>query len=553
MKRLLLVLCLLFQAAAWAKAPASLADVRFQLRDGDFQQCGQPATLATNGQRDFDVAQVRAGHHYCLASQFEMAAAPEANQVLFISALAASELYLDGVRVGTNGVAGTDAGTEIPGQIDYSASLTPDQLRPGKHQLQLKLSTYHGATGLRQQFYDLSILDQAGARAAHGPKYVLALMLAGALALVAFMFAGLTLFYQRASHWIVFLFLCLAASVLLMVEVWRNVAGYGYPLHIVRLNLVLLLGWMISVLLPLYFLMAFRFRQVLPITASLALAMTAPALLCPYYDAKSAYMFLISLVASAVINVIAFRRGLGGSKTGLIVVFLSIAVFLAPGQDFSETGFALVVCFLLLSILVQMVTQFTRDREKAALATQLENQLLRRSLQPHFLMNSLALVGELVHQSPAQAQEFIEALGGEFRMLSDFAQRRTIALSEELGLCRNYLAIMSARLQIACRLHVSGNAAAIALPPAILLTTLENAFSHNKYRQDADFTLHIAAAPGTSALTLLMPLANRRVHAGTGTGSNYIRQSLAEVFGGKAHYSAGPEDNFWRVRLELPA
>lgn len=168
-------------------------------------------------------------------------------------------------------------------------------------------------------------------------------------------------------------------------------------------------------------------------------------------------------------------------------------------------------------------------------------------------MNSLSLISELNAQSPQSAETFIEALGAELRMLNEFAQQPSIALTQELALCENYLSIMGTRLQQPCSLQLDGEAAGITVPPAMLLTALENAFSHNRYRHGAVFILRIAQHAQTQVLTLILPAGEARPHAGGGVGEQYIRASLQAVFGDAAQYASEQQPTGWRLTFTLPA
>lgn len=547
MKRLMLLCCLLLLAPVSAAASVSLAGLPFQQSAGAFAQCGKAASGPSG---PFFLARLRAGQFHCLQTTFTIVRQPQRAQRLVISALASSELYLDGVRVGMNGVPASTGAAEIEGLVDYDAALMPEQLAAGPHQLVLKLSTWHGSDRIRNQFYALSIEDAVP----NAAEMLLPLMLAGALALVALLFLGLLLFYQRKAQWTVFFLLCVSASLLLLAEAWRGLAGYPYGLHLERLLAVNLLTSVFALLLPAYFLVAYDVARKKATLLVLTLAIIIAASAQPHFDAKAALMFIVALVASAAINLLAYRRGAAGSRAGLAVALLSLGVMLVPGLGFfAAAGFALVVFLLLFAILAQLLRQFIGDRQKAALASRLENQLLRKSLQPHFLMNSLSLIGELVHQSPVQAEQFIEALGREFRMLGEYASQVTIPLSRELELCHNYLSIMSVRLQQRCTLQVRGDAGTLAVPPAVLLTCLENAFSHNKYREDLVFDLQIGRNGAKATLTLAMPLASPRPHDGGGTGSSYISNSLREAFSGAASYQGAARDSAWLVTIGLPA
>lgn len=397
--------------------------------------------------------------------------------------------------------------------------------------------------------HELSLQDESSLRSGAFASLP-AVLLAGALALAALLFAGLIAFYQHSAKWCVFLLLCMTACSLLLVEAWRGLANYTYGWHLLRLWGVTALSAAFALLLPAYYLLAAGVRRLLPVLGLLALALLAAVLAVPWFDGQAALMFIIALLVSVGVNLLAWRHGREGALAGVVVSFLSIGVFVLQGLDFARTGFALVVCLLLSTILVQLLRRFVSERDRAALATRFENQLLRKSLQPHFLMNALSLIGELVHQSPQRAESYVEALGREFRMLGEYAHRSTIALDEELALCRNYLDIMSTRYQQRFTLDVHGAAGALLLPPAVLLTCLENAFSHNRYRRDVVFTLHIDTHDGS--LRLSAPQAHTRAHEGGGTGLDYIRQSLAEAFGGGAAYVAEHRDGVWVSIFTLP-
>ena len=547
MRRLFLLCCLLVLVPLRAADGMALDGLRFEEVNGPFADCGQ---VAVGAGTPFAFEQLRARQFHCLRAQFTVPRQPDRPQRLLLSMLAASEIYLDGVRVGANGVPADSAQAEQQGLIDYHVMLAPDQLAVGRHELVLKLSTWHGSDRIRQQFYQLSMDDVAPGAAVK----VLPLMLAGALALVALLFLALLVSYQRNARWGVFSALCAAASLLLVVEAWRGVAGYAYGHHLARLLVVQLLTAVFGLLLPLYFLVAYQLRRKLLGMSLLALVMAGIASSGMPFDAMAALIFSVALLASLGINVLAWRRGISGSRAGLAVAFAALALWLVPGTGFfSEAGFALVVFLLLFAILGQLLRRFILDREKAMLASRLEIQLLRKSLQPHFLMNSLSLVGELVHHSPAQAEQFIEALGREFRMLGDYASHVTIPLARELELCHNYLAIMGMRLQRSCVLQVRGEPGALCLPPAVLLTCLENAFSHNRYRDDLAFDFSIECGEGHATLALAMPLADGRKHQGSGTGSTYILNSLREAFAGMASFDCGQSDGMWRATIRVPA
>ncbi|MFZ4876712.1 histidine kinase [Janthinobacterium sp. Mn2066] len=537
----LLLCCLALASPAMARSPAMALD------DG-WRSCGAPPSATASLHNLLKRQQL-----LCLERELVLPATPQSPQVLVLSALAASTLWLDGLQIAGNGQPAAQAAGEIAGQIDLVVPLAPAQLAQGTHHLRLLLSTQQVPARLDAPFYGVFLQDQQAYQAAQAWRTLLPLLLAGALASVSLLFFALNLLYQRRLHWVVFTALCLAASLLLVAETWRSLAGYAYPLHSVRLHAINLLTWLFAALLPLYFFCAYHRRHWL-LAAALILAGVAVAGALPaHFDNQCRSMFVTGLMLSLFLNLAALWRRLPGSRAGTAIALVSCAMYQLAGNGFAEGGFALVVCFLLLPLCFQLLSQLMRDRQKAARASQLENQLLRKSLQPHFLMNSLSLISELNAQSPQAAEDFIVALGAGFRMLNDYAQQPSIALAQELALCHNYLAIMSTRLQQPCILETEGDTSAIIVPPATLLTALENAFSHHRYRQGATFRLEIERNGHTDILRLLLPAGESRPHAGSGIGERYIRSSLQAVFGRHARYDITLQPGGRQLTLTLPA
>ena len=112
-------------------------------------------------------------------------------------------------------------------------------------------------------------------------------------------------------------------------------------------------------------------------------------------------------------------------------------------------------------------------------SSRLEAELLKRSLQPHFVMNSPdRLWRSGSREEPAVAVEMIEALSEELRLLGDIAPRRSIPLADELRLCRAHLTVMSRRKGIDYRLTEEGVDPSGEIPPAVVHTLVENAITH---------------------------------------------------------------------------
>ena len=158
-------------------------------------------------------------------------------------------------------------------------------------------------------------------------------------------------------------------------------------------------------------------------------------------------MFIIMLSLSLGITLWAVRKKKEGSRLALAGVGVCVALLVTDSEAFLEYYFfpafgVLIVC-LLASLSLQSKKQ-RRQHEKALVnAARLEIELLKKNIQPHFLMNTLTSVMEWIEEDPTTGVKFIEALADEFRILSEVSGKKLIPVSQEIELCRSHLEIMS--------------------------------------------------------------------------------------------------------------
>src|SRR5262249_47651749 len=119
-----------------------------------------------------------------------------------------------------------------------------------------------------------------------------------------------------------------------------------------------------------------------------------------------------------------------------------------------------------------------KAREVQLAAARLEIELLKKNIQPHFLLNTLATLVEVIEREPKTAVTPIQALAGEFRILARVSGEKLIPLAQEIELCRAHLDVMSLRKGAACALRVTGARDDDPVPPALIHTLVENGLTH---------------------------------------------------------------------------
>lgn len=165
-----------------------------------------------------------------------------------------------------------------------------------------------------------------------------------------------------------------------------------------------------------------------------------------------------------------------------LIVVAAVAVL-----DHDTSGAASLLTLAALACILfadQVLTMRRNERElniRRIREADLELALRRRSMAPHFLLNTLNGMAELVETDPPRAVAMIEILGHTFRTLAKAADRPLIDLSDEIRLCRAHVDLMSFRSDIHLTFDVIGRPDGLATPPGALLTLVENAFAHGRY------------------------------------------------------------------------
>ena len=477
---------------------------------------------------------------------------------LTLGVLAAWEAWWDGVPLGRNGQPGANADSEVPGRVDVLLPLSPEGATPGSHVLTLRLSSHHLGFQPVGILHEARVGDAAVLARARLQSLLPALCTLGALVLMGLHHLVRATSGPRRTTALLLGLACLAAAALVLLEGWRGVHAYLYPLQIVRLRLLLAAVLAVSLLLPAALAVAFDTPGRRWLVAGLSGGLLAIAWM-PGFDARGLSALVLCLAVSLGLAVAAVRRRKPGARGVLACVLFAGVLLVRDPENFQGRGFFIAFGVLLLAVSVVHARQVRLQEERLSQALRaterLQLDLLSRSLQPHFLMNTLAALTETVETAPTRAVHFIETLGEVYRHLVGMSGARTVALSRELELCRAYLALMSFRQGTRFELDVRGAPDLDAtVPPALFHTLLENAFSHNRYVQPATFRLEGERTPGRRGYRLVAPrgAGEARAVMGEGTGTRYVAARLEEAFPGAWRMEAGPQEEGWTTRVEVP-
>ena len=195
-----------------------------------------------------------------------------------------------------------------------------------------------------------------------------------------------------------------------------------------------------------------------------------------------------------------------------------------------------------------------RDASTKADVANLERRLteaqmatLQAQVEPHFLFNTLALIGQLIETDPKEAARvhghLIEYLRASLPQMRS-AQGAGGTLGKQVELSRAYLAIMQARMKerLAVRFDVPDFLGSAPFPPMMLQTLIENAIKHGLEPKIAGGTVTVRAR--VEGATLHVDVCDDGVgfnpHAGNGVGLANIRERLALLYGKNAELVIEP-------------
>ncbi|EGG98791.1 Autolysin sensor kinase [gamma proteobacterium IMCC2047] len=168
--------------------------------------------------------------------------------------------------------------------------------------------------------------------------------------------------------------------------------------------------------------------------------------------------------------------------------FSMLAEWAMAGADFSRFEIQINGYDLLRNLLVSLVMSGMalryfyvqaqlRQQERSELRARI--QALQSRINPHFLFNSMNSIASLISIDPDAAEQAVEDLCELFRA-SLCETTKPVALSQELELCRRYMAIeqlrLGERLQVDWQLNELPEQA--TLPLLTLQPVLENAVYH---------------------------------------------------------------------------
>ena len=460
------------------------------------------------------------------------------------------ELYWNGTLMGRNGAPGATAVEEQPGRITAEVYIPPQLIRSRDNALAFRVSANHSWLRLSAPIQIITFGEYGVAVEVTPGGGALALLAGGPLLLGALYFAAMFLLDRHDRASLLLSLLALAVLGQLLSESVRAFTAYPYPLHATRLVAILGFAGSSSLLL-----VAYVTRQLAPrlLRAALLLCLVVLVIISATvagFDGKTILTLFAGLTIALVAALVGAFNGAAGARFTALVLAAVIGVLLLSFTVFVDLSYYIVATALLLFLFVRQAALLRTTQLRAI---QLELDLLKRKIQPHFLMNTLTALSEWIESSPPTGVRMIEALAAEFRAVAAMSDATLIPMRQELDLCKHHLEVMGFCGNQTFELRDDGVNPQGMVPPAVFHTLLENALTHNRYTAGAIFTLSERTEKTERIYTLRSPLAGEAPAASSGgTGHAYVRARLRAAFGERWRFESRSVDGEWRDVVAVP-
>ncbi|MEQ9286563.1 MAG: histidine kinase [Cyclobacteriaceae bacterium] len=551
----LLLIGILLLSTSCGQAPEVFKEHQTVYQIGDNPTWAKKVLNDGNWERRMEL--IPEGEIFWSRTRIDILKAPEELRPygLQIDAYGEYEIFWDGVMIGKNGNPGQEAELPPEGELWITYSIPTHLATEGEHVLALRLSNYYFPDHVGQ--YEIEIADYEDLLTDMLIKTSYMHVFAGAFLIVSIYFLFLFLNNRKEYPTLIFSVCCFFICGLVLIVFSKDYVSIHYSVHVIRLQILnsFLLG--ISFLIPYYFSMQFPYAR-----RRLSLILYAVLLIFFWiisdhaFNYKTVGMVLSMLIFSFGIVTYGAYKHARGARLVLVTLLMSIVVFLASGFVVSlYTGLGLILLGMLYLLALNIKDQRLAYESSLVQSTRLRLELLKKNIQPHFLMNTLTSLIDWVEESPKKGVLFIEALAKEFDLFNQIEDQTLIPIAQEIALCRAHIEIMEYRKEINYCWEEEGIDIEQTIPPGTLHTLLENGITHSLplegnsikfklvYESNSDYKCYTFLTFATGV--------RQATSREEGTGLRYIKARLTESYQSKWDFVSEPTDHGWKSVIKI--
>lgn len=465
------------------------------------------------------------------------------------------EVFWDGVLIGKNGNPGQEETRSPEGEMLATFIIPPHLTEKGEHLLAIRASVYHfpNHVGMR---VDIANYDDLLTERLIETSYMH--IFAGGFLIASIYFLFLFLGDKKKYRTLIFSICCFLFFLLNLAEFITTYVPIHYRHHAIRLEIIGVLMFGISFLIPRYFSMQFPYPK-----RKLTLIVYAVILLFTFFIKHDIFNFTYRIMVLSMwlfsfgIVIYGVYKKRKGALLVLVTLLLSLLLYFISSLNIGLfVGFSLILLGMFYLLSLSIKEQRLAYETSLVQSTRLRLELLKKNIQPHFLMNTLTSLIDWIEEAPKKGVLFIEALAKEFDLFNQIESKTLIPITQEIALCRSHLEIMEYRKEVNYLWEEEGIDPEQKIPPGVLHTLLENGITHSLPLKDnsVKFKLLYESNSDSKCYTFLT-FATRAMQATTpredGTGIKYIKARLTESYHSKWSFTSESESHGWKNTLKI--
>ncbi len=465
------------------------------------------------------------------------------------------EVFWDGVLIGKNGNPGQEAALGPVGKMWTTYRIPVHLMKKGTHVLAIRSSLYYFPDHLRIATLEIDHYDDLLANRLIETSYMH--LFAGAFLIASIYFFFLFLSNKKEYATLIFSISCFLFFALILTEFIKAYVAIHYSMHVIRLQIIGVLMVSISFLIPFYFSMQFPFpkrKLLLIIYSGLLVYIFQGEHIIELTNNDMALCMWVFSVGIVMFGVYKKRKG-----ALLVLLTLLLSVLIGAVTPFNKslfTGFSLILLGMFYLVSLRIKEQRLAYENSLVQSTRLRLELLKKNIQPHFLMNTLTSLIDWIEETPKRGVMFIEALAKEFDLFNQIENQTLIPISQEIALCRNHLEIMEYRKEINYFWQEEGIEIEEKIPPGIFHTLLENGITHSLPQEDNSIRFKLIFESNSNYkcytfLTYATVIKGTKNHKEDGTGLKYVKARLTESYKKQWDFTSEPVSHGWKNTIKI--
>ncbi|MDE1206727.1 histidine kinase [Tenacibaculum larymnensis] len=465
------------------------------------------------------------------------------------------EVFWDGVLIGKNGNPGQEAVLGPEGNLWTTHSIPSHLTQQGEHLLAIRVSLHYfknhaGIWEMNIDYYDDLLTDLL---VETSYMYIFA----GAFLIASIYFLFLFLGDKKEYATLIFSISCFLFFTLILAEFMKAYVPIHYSMHVTRLRIISFLMLSISFLIPLYFSMQFPFPRRKLLLTIYTLILLFFFLSRYVYELTANNMIFSMWFFSFGIVMFGVYKKMKGARLVMLTFLLSLPIaFIAPFNKSLFAGFSLILLGMFYLLSLRIKEQRLAYENSLVQSTRLRLELLKKNIQPHFLMNTLTSLIDWIEESPKKGVLFIEALANEFDIFNQIENKKLIPINQEIALCRSHLEIMEYRKEINYTWQEEGIDIEQKIPPGVFHTLLENGITHSLPLENNSIQFKLIFESKSdykcyTFLTFATPVKREVNTKKEGTGIKYIKARLTESYQEQWEFTSEPVNHGWKNTIKI--